>query len=527
MEIPEQIPTRRRARRVLRKLLLIAVAITVPLVTFFGIVFVVAYHGAAHSNAGQLNFANPVAVPPLLEPRVDADGRKNFDLDLRTGQRELLSGKSTKTWGVNGDFLGPTVRVRTGDDVAMHVSNDLPESTSLHWHGMRLPAKMDGGPHQQIERGTTWSPQWTIKQPAASLWYHPHLHGRTAEHVYRGVSGMFLIDDEASDALPLPREYGVDDVPLIVQDKRFTDDGQLDTEVDSLGRSVGAEPTGILGDQILVNGTRDPHLNVSSTLTRLRVLNGSTARIYNLGFTDDRPFWVIGTDSGLLPAPQRLDRVVVSPGERVELVVAMAPNERTVLRSFPGGIGTGFPDSRLTGADDTFDILQLRAGGSLRESPALPATLSDEPPIPAPDAALVREFNLGGQQSMNGDLMDLNRIDQVVTAGATEIWEIQGGGPPHSFHIHDVAFRILSVDGSPPPQWLAGRKDTVYIPPGTKVRLVVQFGTDVDERTPYMYHCHILFHEDSGMMGQFVVVSPGREDAVDTTLDTGTHAGGH
>jgi FtsP/CotA-like multicopper oxidase with cupredoxin domain len=521
VEIPENVPTRRRLRRVLRKVLLVAVVVTVPLAGFFGTVFVIAYRDAAHGNAGQLAFANPLAVPPVLEPRVDAAGRKHFDLDLRTGRRELLPGRATTTWGVNGDFLGPTLRVRRGDDVAVHVTNNLPESTSLHWHGMRLPARMDGGPHQEIEPGTTWSPEWTVKQPAASLWYHPHLHGRTAAHVYRGVSGMFLVDDAVSDTLP--HDHGVDDVPLIVQDKRFTPDGQFDLDTGALARAVGAEPAGPLGDQILVNGTHDPHFTVTSTLTRLRVLNGSTARIYHLGFTDDRPFQVVGTDTGLLPAPQQVRRVVVAPGERVEVVVAMGPGERTVLRSFPGGIGTSFPDTRMSGADDTFDVLQLRAADTLRPSPAVPSTLSTEPRVEAPVGARERELNLGGQQSINGNLMDPGRVDQVVTAGAREIWTVHGGGAPHSLHIHDVAFRILSLDGAPPPAWLAGRKDTVYLPPGSTARLAVEFGTDTDEKTPYMYHCHMLRHEDNGMMGQFVVVTPGRENHVDTTLATHGH----
>jgi FtsP/CotA-like multicopper oxidase with cupredoxin domain len=508
---------------VVRKVLLSVLTVAVLLVGFFGTVFVVAYRSSVHGNVGQLSFDNPLAVPPVLAPRVDAAGRKHFDLELRTGHRELVPGKSTPTWGVNGDFLGPTLRVRRGDDVAVHVRNNLPEATSLHWHGMRLPASMDGGPHQSIEPGTTWSPEWTVKQPAASLWYHPHLHGRTAEHVYRGVSGMFLVDDDTS----LPRDYGVDDVPVIVQDKRFTDDGQLDMATDALGNAVGAEPAGPLGDQILVNGTRDPHFTVTSTLTRLRLLNGSTARIYHLGFTDNRPFHVVGTDTGLLPAPQQVRRVVAAPGERVEIVVAVRPGERAVLRSFPGGIGTSFPDTRMAGADDTFDILQLRAATTLRPSSDMPATLSTEPRIEVPSDARVRTLDLGGQSSINGDLMDLSRIDQVVTAGAREIWEVTGGGPPHSLHIHDVAFRILSLDGAPPPAWLAGRKDTVYLPPGATARLAVEFGTDVDEKTPYMYHCHMLRHEDNGMMGQFVVVSPGRENDVSTTLPTRSHAGGH
>lgn len=154
------------------------------------------YVKAGQSNVGELSFRNPLLIPPVLEPTIDEHGRKRFELTMRQSISELLPGTSTPTWGVNGSYLGPTLRATGGDKVAIDVANELPERSTLHWHGMRLPAEMDGGPHRLIEPGETWSPYWTVDQPAASLWYHPHLHGKTAEHVYRGVSGMFLIEHE-------------------------------------------------------------------------------------------------------------------------------------------------------------------------------------------------------------------------------------------------------------------------------------------------------------------------------------------
>ena len=240
------------------------------------------------SNLGQLGFANQLKIPPLLEPRQDGAGRKVFDLRLQQGTSELLAGKPTQSWGANGSYLGPTIRATRGDQVVMQVTNHLPEPTTIHWHGMHLPAAADGGPHQPIQPASTWSPTWRIDQPAATLWYHPHLHGRTEDHVYRGVAGLFLLDDPEAAALPLPNRYGVDDIPVILQDKRFDREGNLD-----VGQSPFS-PIGRLGDQLLVNGTHDPHLNIRHQRVRLRLLNASTARVYNVGFADDRPFELIG-----------------------------------------------------------------------------------------------------------------------------------------------------------------------------------------------------------------------------------------
>ncbi|ALG06132.1 multicopper oxidase family protein [Kibdelosporangium phytohabitans] len=452
-------------------------------------------------NAGTLAFTTPLHIPPVLDPVAGADGVKRFPLRLQEGRTELLPGKPAATWGINGGHLGPTLRAKRGDRVAMAVTNGLGEAGTLHWHGMRLPAAMDGGPHQMIRPGGTWNPEWTVDQPAASTWYHPHPHGQTARHVYRGLAGMFLVDDDTPVALP--SEYGVDDIPLIVQDKKFTSTGQLDED---FGGTFG-----LLGDQILVNGTYGPFFRPTTSRVRLRVLNGSNAHVYTVGFADDREFHVVASDAGLLAKPVALKRFKISPGERAEVVVAFQPGEQVLLKSFNG-------DSDIESGD--FDLVKFTAAATLRPSPELPSALAALAPLK--QASRTRTFRLGGS-NINGRNMDMTRIDEVVPAGAHEIWELDNVTYAHNFHIHEVAFRVLDVDGHQPPEHLRGPKDTVYVPGKTKVRLAVEFGHHTDPKTPYMYHCHILKHEDQGMMGQFVIVDPGTENGTPRTLSMPGH----
>jgi FtsP/CotA-like multicopper oxidase with cupredoxin domain len=462
------------------------------------------YSQSKQSNVGRLTFATRLNIPPLLEPSVDGQGRKVFDLTFTAGETELIPGKHPSTWGLNGPYLAPTLRASRGDEVLINVTNSVDEPTSLHWHGMHLPAAMDGGPHQMIEPGATWSPTWTIDQPAATLWFHPHLHGTTADHVYRGAMGLFLLDDPESQALDLPDTYGVDDIPLIIQDKRFNSDGSLSTGTPLLSE------IGILGDEILVNGTHAPYFEASTTLVRFRVLNASNARVYNLGFTDGRAYWLIGTDSGLLESPVTMTRLQLSPGERAEIVVQVAPGDEVMLRSFPPDLGLDFWSERANGGDDTFDILRVQAAGQLVESPPLPATLVQISRPKAASAARTRSFELNGRSRINGQKMDMARIYEVVTVGATEIWEVRNAsGTIHNFHVHLVHFAVLDIDGQEPPAHLRGWKDTVFIPRGSSVRIIARFDGHADPDAPFMFHCHILMHEDNGMMGQFVVVEPG------------------
>ena len=455
-------------------------------------------------TTGRVSFVNRLAIPPLAESRIDAQGRRVFDLRAQPGRRDFGVGGPTRTWGYNGDYLGPTLRARRGEEVMVNVVNGLGEPTSVHWHGMHLPAVMDGGPHQMVRPGATWSPHWRIDQPAATLWYHPHPHGRSERHVYRGLAGMFILDDDASDGLALPRRYGVDDIPLIVQDRRFDSDGQFDERRAFLGG------VGILGDTLLVNGTVGPYLDVTTERVRLRLLNGSTARTYDFGFADDRSFALVATDGGLLEAPHRTTRIRLSPGERAEIVVTVRPGERTVLRSYPPNLGVDFFNQRFNGGDDTFDVLQLRAAATLRPAPEVPSRLVPIERLDPASAAKTRKFDIAGR-SINGTGMNLGRIDFAVTRDTTEIWEItKQDGTPHNFHVHDVQFQVLSVAGREPPPELRGWKDTILLEVRREVRIIARFADHADPNMPYMYHCHLLYHEDQGMMGQFVVVEPGQ-----------------
>jgi FtsP/CotA-like multicopper oxidase with cupredoxin domain len=248
---------------------------------------------------------------------------------------------------------------------------------------------------------------------------------------------------------------------------------------------------------------------------RLRLLNGSTARTYAFGLSDQRDFALIATDGGLLERPAELDRIQLSPGERAEIVVAIAPRERVVLRSYPPDLDPGSDTSRQDGGEDTFDVLQLRAAAELEPRAAVPGELVDIPELAPGDAAETREFELRSRR-IDGKEMEMDRIDETVEVGTTEVWEVENGhGQPHTFHVHDVQFQVLDADGEDPPPELSGWKDTIQLPPRTQVRLVMAFEDYADPSSPYMYHCHLLRHEDEGMMGQFVVVEPG-EDAGET-----------
>lgn len=482
-------------------MLLWAAVVIVGLAAALGGVAVWMYHGARIDTVGELEFTQDLHIPPIVEPDVTADGTSVYRLEMREGTAELMPGMQTDTWGVNGNYLGPTIRADRGDHVRMEVTNRLPEATTLHWHGMHLPAVADGNPHQLIDPGEVWSPEWTIDQPAGMLWYHPHKMGATADHVYRGVAGMLLVDDPEHAPEGLPRAYGVDDIPLIIQDKRFDDDGQLD-DSEPFGSQVGQ-----LGDTILVNGTYAPYFDVGTELVRLRVLNGSNGRIYNLQLSDGRPFQLIGTDGGLLTEPHELTELQLSPGERAQVVVAVEPSERLSLISKDPDLTVDGFSNRFSGGDDELALLELRAAPSLEPMPPLPQRLATDELPDAADATTTREFVLEGTSRINGERMDATRVDTVVAVDTTEIWEItNSSGSPHSFHVHDVQFRVLDIDGADPPAELTGAKDTVFIPRHETVRIAVRFADYTDQDVPYMYHCHLLRHEDNGMMAQFTVV---------------------
>jgi len=466
------------------------------------------------------SFEVPLPIPPVEHGRMTG-GLRTFALRAQEGTWQFRPGQGpstppASTWGFNGPYGGPTLRANVGDRVAIEVRNDLPESTTTHWHGMHLPAEMDGGPHQMIAAGDMWRAEWRIDQAPCSLWYHPHPHGRTERHVYRGLAGMFWLDDpEDPVAEQLPHTYGVDDIPVVIADKSFDDSGEL--IIDDGGNEVG-----FLGDLVTANGVAGARFDVTSELVRLRILNASTARTYSLGLAD-RQVQMIASDGGMLRAPVRLDRVRLSPAERAEILVRMEPGEELMLHSFEPDLGdVAVPFA--VGANDSFDVLRLVADQTLSPSSAAPKQLAEFGLDPG-GAAVRREFRLAGRQ-INGRRMDMSRIDTTVTVDTTEIWTaINDDVFPHNFHVHDVQFEVLSVDGAEPGPELRGRKDTVYLEPGKPVELLMRFTDYTDAQIPYMYHCHLLRHEDEGLMAQFVVVAPGEE--ADPSMIAGQAHGRH
>lgn len=465
------------------------------------------------TNSG-LTFSNTLRIPELLVPK-EKDGSKIFELIPQHGYANFVEVGKTETMGYNGNFLGPTIRVDKGEEVVINVTNQLDEMTTVHWHGMHVPANMDGTPHQMIPPGGTWQARYPILNEASTMWYHPHPHGKTAQQVYQGLVGLFIIDDENSKNLDLPNRYGIDDIPLVIQERLFNKDGSQRYELNK-----GA----YYGDTILLNGTHNPNVSVPASLVRFRLLNGSNARAYHIGFEDDRTFHQIATDGGLLESPYNTKRVHLSPGERIEIVVDLSDGDEVLLKTFPedelallaeavfaDGIGNGH-----------FEILKIIPKPTQRVSNELPQRLNTIKRWNPEEADKTRRMRLGGpilegrpmpgpgpRIPINGKLMSMARVDEVVQLGDIEVWEIVNrGGQAHPFHIHDVQFLILDRNGVPPHPGEAGWKDTVLVKTNETVRFITQFNTYADPDIPYMYHCHILEHEDGGMMGQFLVIDP-------------------
>lgn len=450
------------------------------------------------------------------------NGVREYALTLQDGKTEFFEGVQTHTMGINGNYLGPVLRMRTGETVRIDVNNTLAIQSTLHWHGLNVPANADGGPHQVIEPGGAWSPSFKIHDVASTMWYHSHQLHETASQVWAGLAGMIIIDDEVSDDLEIPSIYGADDIPLVLQDRRFNRDGSMRYDA-----SMHDEMAGMIGNVPLINGTVRPHFDVSTEKLRLRLLNGSNASIYNLAFSDGRSFVQIASDGGLLPQPAELYELLLAPGERAEIIVKFEQNERVVLESKAlagrrgGGQGMGMGGGMMMAEQNPqFELIEFRAAKMLQSSASVPSKLRELPDISETHVTNTREFllempgmgplrmlGLAGGFTINGNAMKMRRVDEVVKMGDTEIWEISNAGPMiHPFHIHNTQFRVLDRDGQSPDPSEAGLKDTVVVFPGETVRLLVRFDNYTDAERPYMYHCHILEHEDAGMMGQFTVV---------------------
>ncbi len=439
--------------------------------------------GGAQAAPADVPATNELMIPELLEPTM-VDGVARYDMSIGESSHDFGLGASTDTLSYNGaSILGPTLLWRTGDDVRIDLTNDLAHTTTTHWHGADVPADDDGGPHSRIEPGAVWTADFPVIQTAATLWYHPHLMGTTAEEVFAGAAGLIIVEDDNPATAALPRTYGVDDLPVILQDREFTDDGQLAFELDD-------DDNGDLNPELTINGTMDAYATVPAGPVRLRLLNGSQARVYELS-VDNGSMVKIASDGGYLAEPVPLETLTLAPGDRAEIIVDTSEGGAVLL-------------------DEAFGrVLELRADQTLPVAEHPPVQLAAIDRITPAMIDRDRTFQLdevGGGWGINGQQMDMGRIDETIAFGDIERWTITSEDGVHAFHVHQTQFQILEINGEAPGPEDAGWEDTVLVDDGDEVVVAARFDTYTNPEVPYMFHCHILDHEDTGMMGQFQVV---------------------
>jgi bilirubin oxidase len=508
----------------------------------------------------QPTFINKIPIPPLVDA---ANGPVNLVMsvtahkfnpgnpsDSLNGGTGQPNGIRTYAYNVAGSstmtLLGPTIKWHTHGPTVMTVKNEIGVSTTTHWHGAEVPSSMDGGPHQGILPGATWPVGFQTLDSASTLWYHPHFHDLTVEHVQKGLSGMIIVERSGDQiANTLPRTYGVDDIPVILGDLGFTpaSNSSAGMVIDTI---KGKRPIN------LVNGVTNPYVEVPAHMVRLRILNGSTRKgiyfgisdSYNAPFSSLKQFYLVATDGGYTMKPDTLTRILNGPGERDEIVIDLSgyqPGDVVYLSnlkdSLPNSvIGSPLPAPNGGGGDTTIGnaFLELRIvpdnafPGYVPVTTFTPFTHTWSPGLA--DTSNVKRHRLkqlvmmthGGEHAftIDGTTYDMNVINDTVCVDTKEIWAIKNTtAVAHPFHIHKIQFRVLDVVDSNGnnvdlvANGLNGPKDDVLIHPGWTLRFMGQFDdypSAIDPMNTYMYHCHILTHEDSiggGMMHQFVVTN--------------------
>lgn len=492
-------------------------------------------------------------IPPEMLP----DANNHLVLNIRSGTTAFGARQAT-TWGYNGSLLGPALRLQQGKTVTVQINNHLAQDTTVHWHGLEVPGEVDGGPQGVIKPGASRTVGFTPTQRAATCWLHPHQHGKTGYQVAMGLAGLVLIEDPDLRKLLLPKQWGIDDVPVIIQDKRFTAGGQIDYQLDVMTAAVGW-----FGDTLLTNGALYPEHAAPRGWLRLRLLNGCNARSLNIAASDNRPLYVIASDGGLLAEPVKLSELPMLMGERFEVLVDVSDGRPFDIVTLP----VSQMGMTIAPFDAPVPVLRVQPL-VIQASAKLPDTLAAVPALPPLEGLTRRRLQLAmdpmldmmgmqalmkkyGRQAMAGmamhghggmkmqghgemgkmnhgsmgqmahgaggfDFHNANTINGkafsmdapmfAASRGQHERWLISGEGDMmlHPFHIHGTQFRIISENGTPPAAHRAGWKDTVRVEGGVS-EVLVKFDHPAAEEQMYMAHCHLLEHEDTGMMFGFTV----------------------
>lgn len=462
--------------------------------------------GSLAKKVIEQTFNIPLAIPSMMDATQASIEAKSSSI--------IVNGSNISTLGYGGaSILGPTLRIQQGATLNLLFSNQLNEATNIHWHGLVAPPLQDGYPTDVTKPGGTFNYKFKVNDRPGTYWYHPHPDMSTASQAYRGLAGFFLITSPEERALNLPE--GQYDIPLVVQDKRLTNGLIYNPNNDD--RTIG-----LFGESILVNGTMGPFLDVATRTYRLRLLNGSNARIYNFSLSSGAKFNLIGTDGGLIDSPKEMSSVLLSPGERADILVdfgsiAMDSSVFLVSNTFSGAYAQGY---------QMFKLMKFTVKKVETDPFTMPSMLMPVEKLTQSESIATRKFSIGhdgmggmGHNGMShggtagvvmhpldGKFFDPNRKDEVVKAGTVEIWEFDNsiGTETHPMHLHGLQFQVLKRTGGRGKlePWELGWKDTVLAFPGEKVSIIIRFP---DNRGKFVFHCHNLEHEDAGMMLNFEI----------------------
>lgn len=476
-------------------------------------------------------FRDRLPIPPVLD-------EDHIHIPIREAEQGILPGPKTRLWTFGGSFPGPTIRRRAGHRTRVTFHHQLPEKVgelTVHLHGGHNRTQFDGYPGGLTKRQprslychipSDLSPRESgnefLLEPgarktyiydlmedghperAAFQWYHDHRLDRTALHSWRGLAGMWIVDDEFDDSLPLPR--GDRDLPLMIADRTFDAHNQL------IDPFTGKRPPadGILGESVLVNGAYMPHHCVTPQRHRLRILNISAFRSYNLHLSNGAPMVQIATDSGLMPKPVRRSEILIGPAERVEVIVdfSAAAGETVELRSTKRHPGRNPEGAHAYGGA----LMQFRvASGRRPDHTRIPRHLR---PLPEWTRKASRtpdhrwEITIGGffktTWRINGRTFNPAYVEAFPKLGSTVTWElVNKTNVAHIMHLHHTDWYLLERNGEQPPPWEDCLKETFFLYPNEKILLAGHFS---DYTGKFVIHCHMLDHEDHGLMSQFQVV---------------------
>jgi bilirubin oxidase len=450
---------------------------------------------------------NQMPVPPLVSG-------PSIDLHYQNATVQFFPGIETATLGYNGAFLGPTIELVKGEEIQLNVFNESDDTTSVHWHGLHVAANDDGGPHQPILPGESWTAEFMVMDDAATYLYHPHTHMKTGKQFTLGAAGFIIVRDEEEAALDIPHTYGVDDFPVVIQTKTFNEQKQLEWLMENTA-----------DNEVLTNGVLNAYVELPAQVVRLRLLNGSNEKNINLGFDNGMNCFQIAGDNSLLNNKVELSRVMLSVAERAEVLVNLTALEGEVFHlisygsEIPLGVSGGPMPMGMVMLPSILDevdyqVLEIHVVAPT-ENPITtipPNPINDLVPYSVNDVDQIREILMTGGMmgqpfTFDGVEFDMDVINYEIPLGHIEKWNLSNMSMmAHPFHLHGTHFYVVSRDDAPPPANETGKKDVVLVYPMENVEVIAHFTDFPDPDMPYMYHCHILHHEDHGMMGQYVLV---------------------